>query len=181
MYGLQSGIHSGASGVIAAMRSSINQAVAAAKAAAQIHSPSKRFADEVGSQFPAGIGKGVRDNTDSATDAVTEMVDATRESAGGIFGSLIRSFAQNKGKLQSALSLAVGDMSILADARVVSVGTAQTAAGGTTTNNRNVNQNVNINNTFNGDKAIQQKAAAAMDDAAEDVTAELARGLAFAR
>ena len=41
--------------------------------------------------------------------------------------------------------------------------------------------NSNINNTFNGDQAIQQKAAGTMDRSARDVTSELARGLAYAR
>lgn len=45
---------------------------------------------------------------------------------------------------------------------------------------RNIVQNVNINNKFEGDKAIQQKAAGAMDKSAKDVTSELARGLAYA-
>lgn len=46
---------------------------------------------------------------------------------------------------------------------------------------RSIVQNVNINNKFEGDKAIQQKAADAMDKSAQDVTSELARGLAYAR
>lgn len=46
---------------------------------------------------------------------------------------------------------------------------------------RSVTQNVEINNTFNGDKAIQQKAAATMDRSARDVTSQLARGLAYAK
>lgn len=45
---------------------------------------------------------------------------------------------------------------------------------------RNIVQNVNINNKFEGDKAIQQKAAGAMDKSAKDVTSELARGLSYA-
>ncbi len=44
-----------------------------------------------------------------------------------------------------------------------------------------VTQNVNINNVFNGDKTIQQKASVAMDKSARDITSELARGLAYAR
>ncbi len=58
---------------------------------------------------------------------------------------------------------------------------ASTELLSTVTSNRSVVQNVNIQNTFNGDKAVQQKAATAMDKSAQDVTAELARGLAYAR
>lgn len=58
---------------------------------------------------------------------------------------------------------------------------ASTELLSTVTSSRSVVQNVNIQNTFNGDKAVQQKAATAMDKSAQDVTAELARGLAYAR
>ena len=50
-----------------------------------------------------------------------------------------------------------------------------------TTSNSSVVQNVTINNKFEGDRAIQQKAASTMDKSAHDVTSELARGLAYAR
>lgn len=60
-------------------------------------------------------------------------------------------------------------------------GGAAAMAGGNTTSNRTVNQNVNINNTFNGDKAFQKNAAKTMDKSATDVTAILARGLAYAK
>lgn len=58
---------------------------------------------------------------------------------------------------------------------------ASTELLSTVTSSRSVVQNVNIQNTFNGDKAIQQKAATAMDKSSRDVTSELARGLAYAR
>lgn len=57
-------------------------------------------------------------------------------------------------------------------------GSAQPLTGSSMT--RNIVQNVEINNKFEGDKAIQQKAAGAMDKSAKDVTSELARGLAYA-
>ena len=46
---------------------------------------------------------------------------------------------------------------------------------------KSVVQNVNINNKFEGDRAGQQKSAAAMDKAAGDSTGEMARALAYAR
>lgn len=55
-----------------------------------------------------------------------------------------------------------------------------TAASNSVTQNRSVVQNVEINNEFNGDAPVQQKASKAADKAARDVTGELARGLAFA-
>jgi len=40
-----------------------------------IKSPSRRMADEVGAQIPAGVGVGVKDNASEATEAVEEMAD----------------------------------------------------------------------------------------------------------
>lgn len=85
-----------------------------------------------------------------------------------------------KEKVKKALEGVTGDMSVMASANVVSSGTAATAAGSNQVS-KNVVLNSNINNTFNGDKAIQQKTAGTMDKSAKDVTAELARGLAYAR
>lgn len=62
----------------------------------------------------------------------------------------------------------------------VSAPTAAVASGGSNVS-KNIIQSVEINNEFNGDRAIQKKAATAMDKAATDVTAALARGLAYAR
>ena len=44
-----------------------------------------------------------------------------------------------------------------------------------------ITQNIEFNNEFNGDTAIQRSASTAMDKSAKDVTAQLARGLAYAR
>lgn len=58
-----------------------------------------------------------------------------------------------------------------------------TAASGSMTSmtqNRTIVQNIEINNEFNGDTPVQQKASKAMDKASKDVTGELARALQFA-
>ena len=60
----------------------------------------------------------------------------------------------------------------------------ETVAAATATanvENKSVTQNVDITNTFNGDRAGQQKSAEAMEKAAADATGQLARGLAYAR
>lgn len=85
-----------------------------------------------------------------------------------------------KGRIKTALEELTGDMSILAQNKAVAPGTVRSVSN-TSNVSRSIVQNVNINNAFNGDKAIQQKAASAMDKSASDVTAELARGLAYAR
>lgn len=85
-----------------------------------------------------------------------------------------------KGKVKAALGDLAGDMSVMAQASIVNPGTAMTASGGGNVS-KSVNQNVTINNRFEGDRAGQQKSAVAMNKAANDSTAELARALAYAR
>ena len=82
-------------------------------------------------------------------------------------------------KVRKALQGVTGDMSVMARANIVDMRTAS-AASGSSQISKSVVQNVNINNRFEGDKAGQQKSAAAMDKAAGDTTAQLARGLAYA-
>lgn len=77
-------------------------------------------------------------------------------------------------------------MEAILESGLPKLATAAIAASGTaagTVNNRSssISQNVNINNTFNGDRAIQQNAAKSMDRAGRDITSELARALAYAK
>lgn len=71
-------------------------------------------------------------------------------------------------------------MSALAGAGRPQPSTVNTVTGSNNVS-RSVVQNVEINNKFQGDSAIQRQASGAMDKSAKDVTAELARGLAFAK
>lgn len=59
--GIAAGITSGTSSVTSAIVALANAAVAAAKDALDIHSPSRVFADEVGAMAMAGFGEGVTD------------------------------------------------------------------------------------------------------------------------
>lgn len=63
MFGMAAGVRAGQSAVIAAMRSAAQNAVAAAKNALQIHSPSRVFRDEVGVMTMRGFGQGVLEET----------------------------------------------------------------------------------------------------------------------
>lgn len=71
------------------------------------------------------------------------------------------------------------NLSSLANARRPSPQTAQVVSNNSEVK-KSVVQNVEINNAFNGDKAIQKEAAGTMNKSAEDVTAQLARGIALA-
>lgn len=91
-----------------------------------------------------------------------------------------KGITEGKKRVRTALEGVTGDMSVIAKANVVSKATAQGATG-STNNSKTINQKVEINNQFNGDRAGQQKSAEAMDKAADDSTAQMARALAFAR
>ena len=93
---------------------------------------------------------------------------------------MTKGITAGKEKVKGALELVTGDMSVIAKSSVVSKGTAQTASG-TGVSSRTVAQKVEINNTFNGDRAGQEKSAEAMDKASEDSTSAMARALATAR
>lgn len=85
-----------------------------------------------------------------------------------------------KDKVRGALEALTGDMSLMANVGIVSPSTAASTVGSSNIS-KSVVQNVNINNKFEGDRAGQQKSAAAMKQAGGDITKELARGLAYAR
>lgn len=85
-----------------------------------------------------------------------------------------------KDKVRDALEALTGDMSLMANVGIVSPSTAASAVGSSNIS-KSVVQNVNINNKFEGDRAGQQKSAAAMKQAGDDITKELAHGLAYAR
>lgn len=93
---------------------------------------------------------------------------------------MTKGISAGKAKVRDALGALTGDMSIMAKANVASPATARTAMGSNSVS-KSVVQNVNINNKFEGDRAGQQKSAAAMDKAAGDSTGEMARALSYAR
>lgn len=93
---------------------------------------------------------------------------------------MTKGISAGKAKVRDALGALTGDMSIMAKANVASPATARTAMGSNSVS-KSVVQNVNINNKFEGDRAGQQKSAAAMNKAAGDSTGEMARALSYAR
>ena len=93
---------------------------------------------------------------------------------------MTKGISAGKAKVRDALGALTGDMSIMAQANVASPTTARTAMGSNSVS-KSVVQNVNISNKFEGDRAGQQKSAAAMDKAAGDSTGEMARALSYAR
>lgn len=79
--GVAQGISAGQSQVISASIRMINAGIAAAKVAAEIHSPSKKFEKEVGYQLPAGTASGITKNTKVATAAAGKMSKAVLKNA----------------------------------------------------------------------------------------------------
>lgn len=73
--GVATGMRQALGSVTAAANAIIEQANKAARAKAQIHSPSRLFANSVGQFIPAGVGMGIEDNIGSATDSIKLMID----------------------------------------------------------------------------------------------------------
>ncbi len=73
--GVARGMRQALGSVTAAANAIIEQANRAARAKAQIHSPSRLFAKTVGQFIPAGVGMGIEDNIGSATDSIKMMID----------------------------------------------------------------------------------------------------------
>ena len=94
--------------------------------------------------------------------------------------SFARGITENKQAVLDELSALAGDMANVEMSLNPSMASARLAQSGNSVN-KIINQNVTINNEFNGDKAFQQNASNAMSGAATDITTELARGLAYAR
>lgn len=81
MSGLAGGIYGGRSGVISAAVSVMQSAVAAAKRAAAIHSPSRVMRDEVGKMLTKGLGIGIEDEEDFAVKKMRNTMEAIRDRA----------------------------------------------------------------------------------------------------
>ena len=71
--GMAGGINAGASGAINAAASMASRALSAAKAALDIHSPSKKFQKEVGEQISAGMAFGIKNKASLAGKQAKKM------------------------------------------------------------------------------------------------------------
>ena len=71
--GIANGIWDGASRIIDAAKDVARQALNAAKSFLGIHSPSRKFRDEVGLQVDAGEAQGIIENADMVEDAAAEV------------------------------------------------------------------------------------------------------------
>lgn len=78
--GIYNGLIAGIQWVIDAARRLARAALGGAKEELAIHSPSRRFQDEVGAQIPPGIALGVEKNADVVKAAMTELSDYATDS-----------------------------------------------------------------------------------------------------
>lgn len=85
--GIASGINSSAYWVTNAATRAVNNAIASAKAAAGIASPSKVMRDEVGLMITEGMALGITDGEDSVIDSVDSINDAMMNSWAGTVGA----------------------------------------------------------------------------------------------
>lgn len=79
--GVASGIRSGQSGVVNAMTAQISAALAAAKEEADIHSPSRKFQNQVGLQMANGVAFGVKKGTGKAKKSAKKLAEAVLDAA----------------------------------------------------------------------------------------------------
>ena len=77
---MRSFVSAGKSGVISAMRAAAQAAVAAAKAALDIHSPSRVFR-EIGRMIPEGMAEGIADARAAAVGETISMAEAEAQAA----------------------------------------------------------------------------------------------------
>ena len=87
----------------------------------------------------------------------------------------------NKGKITSAMLSLCGDMSTIARAGAAVTPATYAAAIGSGNISKTVIQTNNFNQQFSGERAMQQRAAKAMEKSTNDVTSQLARALAYLR
>lgn len=76
--GVAVGMRSHAATIASAAQNIISNAAAAMRAAAQIHSPSRLFAD-IAQYIPEGVAMGISDNTYVVSDAMTNMVSSMEQ------------------------------------------------------------------------------------------------------
>lgn len=80
LQGIANGISNGVSAITSAAKEAARSALNAAKDFLGIHSPSRRFQEEVGAQIPPGIALGVDENADVVKAAMTELSDYATDS-----------------------------------------------------------------------------------------------------
>lgn len=79
--GLASGMNDSLPAVRAAANSLIDEANKAAKAKAQIHSPSRLFRDQVGKYIAEGVAVGIEENKARAQEAMSNLLELTNKKA----------------------------------------------------------------------------------------------------
>ena len=88
--GIVGGIWDAASNLFGAVKSVVKRALGAAEDEAEIGSPSRLFAREIGQWIPKGIAQGVLDNVDSVENAMASM---TRSSVNDVEAAMRRTTA----------------------------------------------------------------------------------------
>lgn len=89
--GIANGISGGVGAVVDAAKRAAKRALDAAKSWLGIHSPSRKFRDEVGKQIVAGMVLGITKNTKKAANAGTKLANA-------VYKSVIKAQKKNSGK-----------------------------------------------------------------------------------
>ena len=79
--GIKNALLEGISSIIDVMTDLASSALDTVKSFLGIHSPSRRFRDEVGKQIVAGEAEGITDNADMVEDAITDVQEKTLDAS----------------------------------------------------------------------------------------------------
>lgn len=109
---IAAGIHAGAGSVVSAMAAVAAKAMAAAKDALQIQSPSGKMRDEVGVMLSRGIAEGILAGSGAIESALAEVGGRTGVPASEVSGGV-------KGNLQQNIYLRTGTASPYQTARAI--------------------------------------------------------------
>lgn len=156
--------------------------------------PSKAYT--WGADIISGLVNGITSGIDRVGEAASRLASKIRSYIGfsvpetgplsdfdtympDMIDLLVNGIYNGQGPVGAAIQSLTSKMSTLINAGSVSAVTARGVYN--STSNRSVTQNVRFENTFHGEAAAQKNVSKTMKQASKDTTAELARGLAYAR
>jgi tape measure domain-containing protein len=152
-----------------------------------------------GADIINGIANGIKGAVSKVTDAVSGVADKIKsflhfsapdegplkdyqDWMPDMMSGLTKGISENDGSLIDSVKNVAADISTLMQGASASVATAANGAVTNNSNTTNVTQNNTFNNSYSGsDTQTQQNVSKGMNKSAQDATAYMAKGLAYAR
>ena len=112
--GMAQGVISGGGMLANAVRNIIEQALAAGKSAASIHSPSRLFRDEIGTPITAGVAEGITAGSGMVDDAMRKLanngLDKMKAQIGAMIPSVLEAFESFDNEMERQREAAIDTM-----------------------------------------------------------------------